>query len=276
MITTETKVSAPPKQKDLALLYRAYSFCDHFNIKSYKEVNSCKLISSTTNELYYQLDEYQFIYIFSYGTVVFLNFEHEEELKYIDLLKNYCTNPLYKYYDDSLQVSFNQNSELNSTFSKITIDRFDHDVNKIIMLNLAQSVALDKYTAETEIILSEVKAYTFVLYSHGKIGLNQRDTLKFIGKTLTTKNSIAENLYIIDTPDRTWDIEFINNLHKNLTVYFELNARHRSIENMLHIIEDNLAIFTSFNHHKESSRLEWIIIILIIIEVVDTILSKFL
>lgn len=272
----ETLVSTQEKQKELALLYRAYSFSDHFNIKSYKEVNSCKLISSNSNELYYQLDEYKFIYILSYGTVVFLNFDHEDELKYIDLLKDYCTNPYFKLFDDALQVSFNKDAELGSSFSMLTIDRFDHDVNKIIMLNLAQSVTLDKYTAETEAILSEVKAYTFVLYSHGKIGLNQRDTMKFIGKTLTTKNSIAENLYIIDTPDRTWDIEFINNLHKNLTVYFELNTRHRAIENMLHIIEDNLAIFSSFNHHKESSRLEWIIIILIIIEVVDTLVSKFL
>jgi len=91
---------------------------------------------------------------------------------------------------------------------------------------------------------------------------------------LNTKNTIAENLYILDSPDVAWENEYLDRLHDTLVRHFELVPRYREIDNTLKIVEDNLTVYMSYNHHRESSRLEWIIIILIIIEVLDTFASK--
>ncbi|QSE96546.1 RMD1 family protein [Fulvivirga lutea] len=276
IINTPIEERNEQSQLDKALFYRAYSIADHIDIKAFKLDHPAKLIFSSGTELYYQESTFKNLYILSYGTLVFLNYEKSDEMRTIEKIKGYCEkfNPVF--YDDILHVKLSPNEQLSVSFSKLTINHFSNDVNKIIMLNLAQSVTLDKYNFETEQLLSEMKKHTNTLQEKGAINLNQKDASKIIGRTLSTKNNIAENLYIIDTPDKTWDDEFINNLHKSLTLYFELTPRHRALENTIKIIEENLTIFTTFNHHKESSRLEWIIIILIVIEVLDTLISKVL
>ncbi|WAC01401.1 hypothetical protein N7U66_15285 [Lacinutrix neustonica] len=53
-----------------------------------------------------------------------------------------------------------------------------------------------------------------------------------------------------------------------------MKDRYRLIHDRIDIIKENLELFKDIMDHKESSRLEWIIIILIIIEVFDMLLLK--
>ena len=97
---------------------------------------------------------------------------------------------------------------------------------------------------------------------------------KFIGKILNIKNRISENLYIFDSPDSTWDNEILNTVRIELKKTFDLQNRYRSIHERIDIIKENLELFKDIMDHKESSRLEWIIIILIVIEVFDMFVEK--
>lgn len=256
------------------LHYQAFCIADSLDLKLYRADNPDGLISGNSSELYYQLFENKYLYILNYGTVIFMNCSAEETSRTLKSIKKFARTSWTFDHEDKLEVHISKKDELISTFDVLAINRFDHDVNKIIMLNLAQSVTLDYYTQETQQLLGVIKSYTEEMNINGKIRMSQRNTLRFIGRALKTKNSIAENLYIIDTPDKAWEDEYIDNLHKNLTRHFESSSRYRAIENTLKIIEDNLSVFISYHHHNESSRLEWIIIILIVIEVLDTFVSK--
>jgi uncharacterized Rmd1/YagE family protein len=140
----------------------------------------------------------------------------------------------------------------------------------MIMLHLAQSVVLDHFFYASQRLLTSVKEHTEYMQNRGKISMGQRETLRFIGRTLGAKNHIAENLYIMDSPEQTWDDEYLEVLHIKLNKHLDQAQRYRVIENTLRIVEANLSIYASYNNHRESSRLEWIIIILIVIEVINT------
>jgi len=92
---------------------------------------------------------------------------------------------------------------------------------------------------------------------------------KFIGKVLNIKNQISENLYIFDEPESTWENEQLNRLNLELKQTFDLKIRYRNIHEQLGIIKENLELFKDIWDHRESSRLEWVIIILILVEVLD-------
>ena len=98
---------------------------------------------------------------------------------------------------------------------------------------------------------------------------------KFIGKTLNLKNRISENLYIFDSPDVTWEDEQLATLDYHLKQTFDLKNRYFAIEKRITIIKENLELFKGIWDHRESSTLEWIIIILIVIEVIDMFVLKF-
>ena len=100
--------------------------------------------------------------------------------------------------------------------------------------------------------------------------------MRFLGKALNTQNEIAENIYIFDAPDQVWDDEFLDKLHQGLMKHFDLRVRFSEIEYTLKIINDNLSIFREIINQRESSLLELIIIVLILVEIVDLFITKLL
>ena len=144
------------------------------------------------------------------------------------------------------------------------------------MLNTSQSVALDRYAEITEELLIETNKHTLFLEEKGTLDISGNKLKRFIGKILNIKNKISENLYIFDSPEITWDNEQLNRLNQDLKRTFDLQDRYRLIHDRIEIIKDNLELFKDIMDHKESSRLEWIIIILIVIEVVDMFIGKIL
>lgn len=50
---------------------------------------------------------------------------------------------------------------------------------------------------------------------------------------------------------------------------FDIQIRFRDLDSKLRIIQDNLRLFTDLLQYRESAHLEWIIIILILIEVIN-------
>ena len=100
--------------------------------------------------------------------------------------------------------------------------------------------------------------------------------MRFIGRALGTQNEIAENIYIFDAPDLVWDDEYLDRLNQGLSKHFDLRVRFSEIEYTLRIIEDNLRVFSEIINQRESSLLEWIIILLILVEVFDLLITKLL
>ncbi len=97
---------------------------------------------------------------------------------------------------------------------------------------------------------------------------------KFIGKTLLLKNRIAENLYIFDSPPETWENEQLDKLHNELKKSFDLQDRFRDVSEGLQIVKDNLELFKDILQYRTSLLLEWIVIILIAVEVINFFLGK--
>lgn len=98
---------------------------------------------------------------------------------------------------------------------------------------------------------------------------------KFIGKTLNLKNSITENLFVFDTPYLAWSSKELSQLDYKLKDELDIVKRHQGINNSLNTIKESLDLFSDILHHRYSSMLEWIIIILILFEVVQVIIEKF-
>ncbi|WP_421895270.1 RMD1 family protein [Marinoscillum sp.] len=257
------------------ILYAAYHIADRIDVANHRLLHPEHLITKSTLELYYQIDLTRYVYIVSYGAVVFTGMTPDEIREYLKSLETSAVRPKSHVTADDLEVLLGETEgEITLSFETLTLGTFNHSVNKMIMMHLAQSVALDHFNGLSQSILGEIKAYTQDMQVYGKVKLGQKKAMSFIGKTLNTKNTIAENLYILDSPDVAWDNEYLDRLHDTLVRHFELVPRYREIDNTLKIVEDNLTVYMSYNHHRESSRLEWIIIILIVIEVIDTFATK--
>ena len=247
---------------------------NQIDIKGLKTFLEIKPTSDSSTELFYSFGGDRYQHYFNYGVIVFSGHSEEEFKLSVKTVQPYLKNPTSNWLRDDHTISVGVAGEMEFEFDQVIIDHLDEKVFRIAMLNLAQSVALDHYHEVSENLLTEIKGFTNNLEQTGKLSINRRNMLKFIGKSLNTQNEIADNIYIFDAPEQVWDDEYLDSLHKGLMKHFDLRVRFSEIEYTLRIIEGNLSVFREISNQRQSNMLEWIIIILIFVELIDLFISK--
>lgn len=244
------------------------------DIRGIKSVLTMKPASDSSSELFFELAPKKHQYYFNYGVIVFSRHSEEEMNAAIKSIAQFQKNPLTNWMRDEFEIEVKPGSDLQFEFDHVVSGTVDAKVIRIAMFNLAQSVAIDFYQTTAYRLLMEVRSFTTELETSGRLRISRKNMLKFIGKSLNTQNDIAENIYIFDAPDIVWDDYLLDKLHQGLIRHFDLRMRFSELEYALRIIEDNLKVFREIYHQRESSLLEIIIIILILVEVFDLFISK--
>jgi len=253
----------------------AIQIASSISIKNCKSSLKGNLLFYDSDELFYEIGEDQYVYIFKYGVLCFYNFDEASKEEFTKKILTYSKNIYENQHWEEVKIIIGGKTN-KMTPDLIEISKFNIDSLRLIMLNVSQSVALDKYTEITEEILEDTNQHTLFLEEKGKLNIGGNKLKKFIGKILNIKNKLSENLYIFDSHDITWGDEILNKLDQDLKATFDLKDRSKSIEYQLGIIKENLELFKDIMFHRESSILEWVIIILILVEVVDMFILRFL
>jgi uncharacterized Rmd1/YagE family protein len=251
----------------------SFQVADSIDIKLFKTAFTANIHFTDSDELFYHVDEFKYLYVFKYGIICFLGYDETEMSGFLQLITPYCKN----YFDQRLSDEFDIETNapvINYGYNKIEIPNPHIDAIRLIMLNVSQSVSLDYFDQQTNLLLEETNYQTQELEKKGKIDLGGKELKKYIGRTLNLKNRIAGNLYIFDSPEATWEDENLNKLDLGLKKTFDLQSRFRTIQEGLQIVKENLELFKDLLQYRNSVVLEWVIIILILVEVSNIFLEK--
>jgi uncharacterized Rmd1/YagE family protein len=251
-------------------MYKALAFqiADSIEIRNIAQVFPDIPYYQDADEMFFCLDDNKYIYVFKYGVVSFLNYDEIRIAAFIELISPFCKNVFTEKLREELQIESGAR-ENKFGFNKVEIQTINADVIRIILLNVSQSVALDYFSEQTNRLIADTQKHTVNLESSGKIDLSGKKLKKFIGRTLNLKHKISESLYIFDSPDVTWEDENLNKIDLGLKNTFELQVRFRNLEEGLSIVKENLELFKDIMQHRNSTTLEWVVIILILVEVIN-------
>ena len=256
-------------------MFKVYSFqiADSIDIRNFKAAFTAEIYFSDNDELFYYTGTDKFIYVFKYGVVCFLNYSEVDMTGFLELIKPFGKNLLKERLSEEFEIEVNA-SKIYLGFNKVSIPENDTEMLRLIMMHVSQSVALDHFEILTNKLLEETNSHTQTLEVKGKLDMSGLSLKKYIGKTLNLKNRIAENLYIFDSPEETWEHENLNKLDIGLKKTFDLQSRFRTIEEGLAIVKENLELFKDLLQYRHSMTLEWVIIALIAVEVLNLIFEK--
>ena len=258
------------------LKVEAFQIAEQISIKAFRSGFTAEPFFSTNYEVFYTLEHGKYLYVLNYGVVVFVDHTEVEKSDFIRFLKNFCERLVREDFKEDLSVDVDPQRKLTFGYTSVVVPQLDENAVRVIMLNTAQSVALENYEALGDDILEGTKRFAQELEQAGKVKISPKNLLRFIGRTINVKNSIIDNLYVFNSPDVVWESEYLSKLDHGLREMFDINTRFRALDYELRVVQDNLELFTDLLQNRESTRLEWIVIALIFVEVLNLIVGKLL
>lgn len=253
----------------------AFQIAENIDIRQFRSSYTGKEYYCDSSEVYYVGESSKYLYVLAYGVVIFEGYDEVRMSETIEFLRPFCKNFLDKRLREEFKIHENTDND-RFEYNEAFLSRVDPDVLRIVMLNVAQSVAIDYFSQQADSLLEETNRHTLRLERDGKIAISGRHLIRFIGKTLNVKNRIMENLYILDSPEETWEDEHLSRIDAGLKRIFDVKTRYKDLDLELQLVKENLDVIRELLYHSESKILEWIIIALILVEVLNLVFEKLL
>lgn len=143
----------------------------------------------------------------------------------------------------------------------------------LIALAISQSVGLEHYEkrldalfAQSRRIVESIHTYSITRRSH---------LMQFAKRLALTRHDMVSNLLLLDKPNILWDDAEAEGLYTRLAFVLELYDRHETALSKLSQIKEDVMLVMDLINHKQSEFLEWIIIVLIGVEIVMGLIDFF-
>jgi uncharacterized Rmd1/YagE family protein len=206
------------------------------------------------------------IFYFPYGIVVFWGFTEEEEKPLIASLKAFEKDPLLKIELDEFRFSYGEKMKIID--DEIILQKKDVLTKLAVSYSIGQSVKLTVFEEVIARTIDNSKQISKDLADKGKISLSRNQTICKMGELYQERNYINLHSEILDTPELFWEHADLEPIYRKMNFYLDVNKRVDLLNRRLNLLHELFGILSDALNHQHSSRLEWTIIVLIVIEVV--------
>ncbi len=210
------------------------------------------------------------VYLYYFGTAVFFNCTDVAIAQfYRDITRVTASfrNPRSSVSREKYSLQINESERMAVTNDCAILQKREAVFIDIIAYAIAKSVALEQIESRVDIVFDKMEEIIARL-DQGKLAVPDAELAKSAATILNFKYRSISHIMILDKPDVTWDSEEADRLYSTLSNLFELHQRYNQIKHKSDTLLDITEVFTGLSHAKRSARLEWIIIILIAIEIV--------
>lgn len=135
-------------------------------------------------------------------------------------------------------------------------------------LLLAQSAALERFEQQSDALLDEALVMTRALRDSGRPPRRTQALVSRVGHITTERLTMSAWFYLEDRPEPTWRDPQVASLYDDLFDNLEMNARRDAMLHKLREVESATQAVIDLAHGRTSHRLEWAIVLLIVLEVI--------
>ncbi|KAI4491803.1 hypothetical protein M0804_003195 [Polistes exclamans] len=213
------------------------------------------------------------LYFFREGTVVMWNIPDLESGNILKFLKHFeensYTSELIHAESEIMTYTYTENGKkCHIKDGNIILIKDATNLEKFTFSNaMAQSVKLGIWEASLCNYINTVEFVTEDLRSGQKLRMSQREVLRKQGELFALRHLINLSSDLLDTPDFYWERDDLEDLYQQIYGYFNIAKRTRVMNEKLNHCVELVAILSSHLSDRHHIRLEWMIIILIMVEV---------
>jgi uncharacterized Rmd1/YagE family protein len=209
--------------------------------------------------------------LFRYGVVVLAGLNTVEEEEFLASLRSRMTGVFARRDEETAVVEVSSEREDQvPPGGPIFVRAITAERLVVIAEALAKSAALARDEREVAAVFDITEPFARELARSGAMRGGRRTILKRIGNALLVRFRVSGHVAVADKPDVLWDKPYLERLYARLEDEYELKERADGLSRKLSVIAETAQLLTDIIDTQRSLRLEIIIVLLILFEVVIT------
>ncbi len=271
---TEQATGIPDQE---TIIVKAFDVASAYDLASARKVLEKELGAKVleNSPLLMHLDGRRMVAVFDYGSVVFFDLEQPDRRRIIDRLAEFATRPNRVVSEDDFTLHLSSRVKEPEGTDVLYVKELNRDIALVVGTVLSRSVSVEFYEKLVGDALARLERPIASLQATGKIPRSERGLTKNVGFALAVEHELAYTLSAFDDPEIVWDGgKRVEELYRNLKREFDLEDRIKVIQQKVSIISRSSTFIISRIEGQRSQILEWIIILLILLEILLVVMGK--
>lgn len=214
--------------------------------------------------------------IFRYGAVVLFHVEPMEESTFLAGMRAIIQRPASDPMVEEIELSLSRDGREGMEGNILFVPDFSLPTLQVVAEALARSVVLERYESTVGNTFETLQPMAASLGSGRLTRVNYRTLLNRQGDVLLDQQEMVGRIAITDKPDVLWDHPQLERLYARLDDEFEIPDRFEAVEAKLNMIGRTIQTSIDLVQNRRSMRVEWYIVILIVVEIVLTLYEMFI
>lgn len=222
----------------------------------------------------HSIEKFQQILIFAFGSIVFINVPLQDEPTFFNYLKSDKPDldlRTYQLYSDDYELrelaQSGENSDtLHFTDEYAVVPQFQPYHPELISVVIAKSVALEKVEEQIGKILDRLEIMIDRL-EKANLKISDKELARTTAGIIRHEYNIINYVMILDKPDITWANSDAGLFYERMSEFFELNDRYTILKQKTDILNVVVGHFSSISHSIRGLFIEWLVVLLILVEV---------
>ena len=203
--------------------------------------------------------------IFRYGAVVLAGLTPEEEKA---VLKQYAQSS-QPIEEERLELALSPDQDEGLSADGRLQIRALTSAHVLVMADiLAKSIALARYEREIAAVFDTIEPAATTLAVSGRIPRARKALLQLIGSSLLAQHRVSGRIAFAEKPDVLWEHPELERFYARLEDEYEIVERGTLLNGKVQVVASAAQTFTDMMDTARSMRLEVLIVILILAEII--------
>ncbi|XP_057530770.1 protein RETARDED ROOT GROWTH, mitochondrial-like [Amaranthus tricolor] len=210
----------------------------------------------------------RYMVVFQYGSAVLFNVDDHEVDFFLNIARRHASGLLSELRKDDYMVKEKPTlaEDMQGGADYIILKHLDTDGIRIIGSVLGQSIALDYFVSQVDIMVEEFANINRGMEKTGTFTMHRKKLFQLVGRANSNLADVILKVGLFDRSEIAWRDAKYAQINEYLREEYEVAQRFGNLDIKLKFVEHNIHFLQEVLQNRRSDLLEWCIIVLLSIE----------
>jgi len=213
--------------------------------------------------------------LFRFGVVVMFGGTTTSENAFLTQLQSYIRSPFEQPQIEVLALQVVDDTVAHIEEGILYVPDLAMPRVQVIADILAKSVLLDDYERYAAGVFDRIEPLAERLQKRGRLPRQEHHLKRYLGDILQIQHRLVGRAEVGEKPDVLWEHDEYERLWRRLESEFEISERQAALDRKLEVIGNTAETLLGLLTDRHTLRVEWYIVILIVVEILLTLYELF-